>query len=156
LITRDELILAVWGDAPPRAVDSALGALLSKLRRTLAPVILEGHRVALPADGWVDLDAARASIHRAESALTRDDHPTAWAAAQTTLFAARRGFLPGEDPPRRSGRRAVHRESQSPCRAIGEHVTTDVESIDGSPRPPLFIITASSGPHRSRCIAGRH
>jgi DNA-binding SARP family transcriptional activator len=99
LITRDELILAVWGDAPPRAVDSALGALLSKLRRTLAPVIVEGHRVALPADGWVDLDAARASIHRAESALTRDDHPTAWAAAQTTLFAARRGFLPGEDQP---------------------------------------------------------
>src|SRR3954453_19491065 len=33
LITRDELIFALWGDVPPRAVDSALGALLSKLRR---------------------------------------------------------------------------------------------------------------------------
>lgn len=99
LITRDELIFAVWGDTPPRAVDSALGALLSKLRRALAPVAVDGSRVTLPGDGWVDLDGARAAIHRAESALTRNDHPAAWAAAQTTLFAARRGFLPGEDQP---------------------------------------------------------
>ena len=99
LITRDELIFALWDDTPPRAVDSALGALLSKLRRALAPVPVDGCRVGLPADAWVDLDAARAAIHRAESALTRTDYPTAWAAAQTTLFAARRGFLPTDDQP---------------------------------------------------------
>jgi DNA-binding SARP family transcriptional activator len=99
LITRDELVFALWGDAAPRAVDSALGALLSKLRRVLAPVAVDGIRVTLPAAAWVDLEGARAAIHRAESALTRDDHATAWAAAQTSLFAARRGFLPGEDRP---------------------------------------------------------
>jgi DNA-binding SARP family transcriptional activator len=99
VITRDELVDAVWGDAPPRATDSALAALLSKLRRALAPVPVDGHRIALPATAWVDVDAARAAIHKAESALTRDDLATAWAAAQTTLFAARRGFLPEEDRP---------------------------------------------------------
>jgi DNA-binding SARP family transcriptional activator len=96
-IGRDEAIAAVWGDTPPRAVDTALAALLSKLRKVLTPAPVNGLRVVLPADAFVDLDAARESIHRSESALVRADWSGAWAAAQTTLFAARRGFLPGEE-----------------------------------------------------------
>src|SRR5262245_53075965 len=67
VITRDELVDAVWGDAPPRATESALAALLSKLRRALHPVPVDGHRIALPAGAWVDLEGARAAMHRAES-----------------------------------------------------------------------------------------
>jgi pentatricopeptide repeat protein len=98
-ITRDEVTLAIWGDQPPRAADGALAALLSKLRRALAPISIRGLRIELPPDGWVDLEGARAAIHRAESALVAADHPRAWAAAQTALFVARRGFLPDEDRP---------------------------------------------------------
>jgi SARP family transcriptional regulator, regulator of embCAB operon len=98
-LPRDEVCFAIWGDEPPRTVESSLAALLSKLRRVLAPVPVEGTRILLPPSAWVDLEGAREAIHRAESALVRDDHPAAWAAAQTSLFVARRGFLPGEDRP---------------------------------------------------------
>lgn len=98
-LTRDRVVDALWGDTPPRAAEVGLAALLSRLRRVLAPVVLDGLRVNLPADAWVDLEAARAAIHRAESALVGSEYPTAWAAAQTALFVARRGILPGEDRP---------------------------------------------------------
>lgn len=96
-VTRDEVTFALWGDAPPRAAEPALGALLSKLRRALAPLAVDGLRVGLPEHAWVDLEGANAAIHRAESALVGADYPGAWAAAQTALFVARRGFLPAED-----------------------------------------------------------
>ena len=98
-LPRDELSFALWGDQPPRAAESALAALLSKLRRTLAPVPIDGTRIMLPADAWVDLEAAREAIHRAESALVRGADPVAWAAAQTSLFVARRPFLADDDRP---------------------------------------------------------
>jgi DNA-binding SARP family transcriptional activator len=96
-LTRSEVIFALWGDTPPRSPDAGLAALLSRLRRVLTPVTLDGLRITLPVDAWVDLEGARAAMHRAESALVAADHSAAWAAAQTALFAARRGFLPGED-----------------------------------------------------------
>lgn len=87
------------GRLPPAAPDTALSALLSRLRQALAPVGLDGLRLSLPADAWVDVEAARAAIHRAESAIALGDWGRAWGAAQITLFASRRGFLPGEDLP---------------------------------------------------------
>ncbi len=96
-IGRDEAVAALWADTPPRAADAALAALLSKLRKVLRPAPVNGLRIVLPTDAFVDIEAARESIHRAESALVRADWSGAWAAAQTTLFAARRDFLPGEE-----------------------------------------------------------
>jgi DNA-binding SARP family transcriptional activator len=98
-LTRPDLWSALWGDRPPAAPDAALNALLSRLRTVLRPVPVDGLRLALPASAWVDLEAARHSIHRAESALALGEWGRAWGAAQVTLFAARRGFLPGEDLP---------------------------------------------------------
>ena len=54
-------------------------------------------RLVLPTAAWVDLEAARDAVHRAESAVALEDWPRAWGAAQVTMFTARRGFLPGED-----------------------------------------------------------
>ncbi len=65
----------------------------------MQPVPFAGLRLDLPASAWVDLDAARDAIHRAESATALGDWGRAWGAAQVTLFTARRGFLPGEDLP---------------------------------------------------------
>ncbi len=98
-LTRDEVAFALWGDQPPRTAVGALAALLSKLRRALTPIVIDGLRIKLPTDVWVDLEGARAAIHRAESALVGSEYSRAWAAAQATLFAARWGFAPGEDRP---------------------------------------------------------
>ncbi len=92
---RDELIEALW----PGGRDSGLAPLLSKLRRL---VELEGRsdiRLVLPADAWVDLEAAAEGLHRAESAIARSDWSAAWGPARVAQHIARRGFLPGESRP---------------------------------------------------------
>lgn len=96
-LSRNDLHSALWGDSPPAAPEAALGALLSRLRQAIDPVSIDGLRLALPVGAWVDLEAARDAIHRAESALALGEWGRAWGAAQITLFTARRGFLPGED-----------------------------------------------------------
>ncbi len=99
-IRRDELIDALWPRTPPAAADTALRALISKLRRLLPPNMLDGRselRLTLPRDAFVDLEDAREAIHRAESALAQGHSHRAWGASQGPLFTARRGFLPDED-----------------------------------------------------------
>jgi DNA-binding SARP family transcriptional activator len=93
--SRDELTEAVW----PGGRDAGLSPLLSKLRRL---VELEGRadvRLLLPADAWVDLEAASEGLHRAESAIARRDWTDAWGPARVAQHVAQRGFLPGEDAP---------------------------------------------------------
>jgi DNA-binding SARP family transcriptional activator len=96
-VSRDALVDALWSAGPPASVDAAVHALVSKLRRVV-PIAADrvGLRLELPPGAWVDIEAARDSLHRAESALARGDWGRAWGAAQTALFTARRGFLPGE------------------------------------------------------------
>jgi DNA-binding SARP family transcriptional activator len=100
--TRDELAAALWPEGPPDAADASLAALLSKLRRALGPERLEGKtevRLALPPEAWIDLEAAGAGIHRAESAVALERWADAWAPARTALYVAERGLLPGYDAP---------------------------------------------------------
>jgi SARP family transcriptional regulator, regulator of embCAB operon len=99
-VRRDELIDALWPRTPPAAADTALRALISKLRRLLPTNMLDGRadlRVTLPPDAFVDLEDAREAIHRAESALAQGQWHRAWGASLSPLFTARRGFLPDED-----------------------------------------------------------
>jgi DNA-binding SARP family transcriptional activator len=99
-IRRDELIDALWPQTPPAAADTALRALISKLRRLLPQNMLDGRaelRLTLPPDAFVDLEDAREAIHRAESALAQGQWHRAWGASLGPLFTARRGFLPDED-----------------------------------------------------------
>jgi len=98
-VRRDELIDALWPRMPPAAADTALRALISKLRRLL-PNMLDGRaelRLSLPPDAFIDLEDAREAIHRAESALAQGQWHRAWGASLSPLFTARRGFLPDED-----------------------------------------------------------
>ncbi len=88
-VSRDELVGALW----PSGRDGGLAPLLSKLRRVLP---LEGLRPAV--DGlWVDIEAAAAAVHRAESALALGDPHAAWGPSQVAMFVAGRPFLAGED-----------------------------------------------------------
>lgn len=99
-IRRDELIDALWPRTPPAAADTALRALISKLRKLLPADMLDGRaelRLNLPPDVFVDLENAREAIHRAESALAQGQWHRAWAASMGPMFTARRGFLADED-----------------------------------------------------------
>jgi SARP family transcriptional regulator, regulator of embCAB operon len=96
--SRHELMEALWSE-PPRAADSALSALVSKLRRL---VRIDGRselRLILADDAFVDLEAAEEAIHRAESAVRRGAWDDAWAPARIALHTASRGFLAGDDLP---------------------------------------------------------
>lgn len=100
--TRAELAEAIWPAGQPDAADASLASLLSKLRRVLGQELLDGKtelRLALPADAWVDLEAAGVAVHRAESAVALGEWDRAWAPARTALYTANRGFLHGYDAP---------------------------------------------------------
>jgi pentatricopeptide repeat protein len=100
-VPRDEIAEALWREPDPAAVDARINPLLSKLRRVFGTDTVGGRstlRLCLP-DAWVDLEAATEAIHRAESSVAQQDWARAWGPALTALFAAERGFLPGEDAP---------------------------------------------------------
>jgi DNA-binding SARP family transcriptional activator len=95
-VHRDELKHALWPDGLPKAADSALNALVSKLRHVLGTDVLVGRselRLVLPSRAWIDLEAAGEAIHRAESAVALGDWVQAWGPARVALNIARRGFL---------------------------------------------------------------
>jgi SARP family transcriptional regulator, regulator of embCAB operon len=98
-LARTTLIDALWPTGAPDAAEIAVNALLSKLRAVVGPDALGSRgsvQLRLPADTTVDLEVATDAIHRAESAYALEDYPRAWAAAQTSMFTARRGFLADE------------------------------------------------------------
>jgi len=115
-VPRDGIAEELWGADPPPAWGQALRALISKLRTALAPVSLGGeaiehafgsYELRLPAGAWVDLEAAEDAAHRAEAALLGGewDDANGWALVANAI--ARRRFLPGEDGPWVTRRRAV-------------------------------------------------
>jgi DNA-binding SARP family transcriptional activator len=89
-LSRDQLLDALWGDGR----DGGLAPLLSKLRRV---VPVDGSRLELPEDAWVDVEAATDAVHRAESAIVQAEFHRAWGPAQVAMFVAGRPFLPGEE-----------------------------------------------------------
>jgi DNA-binding SARP family transcriptional activator len=105
-VSRDELAALLWGEALPSAWDAALNAVISKLRVLLAragldksqvlPAALGCYQLNLPADAWLDIDAAFDSLHAAEGMLKRNCHREAWAAAQVAYHIYKRPFLPAE------------------------------------------------------------
>ena len=99
---RDAMIEALWPWRAPAGADASLSALLSRLRSVLGSDTVSGRSqvcLQLPADAWVDLEAAEEAIHRAEAAVAQRDWARGWGPALIALFTARRGFLPGEDLP---------------------------------------------------------
>ena len=93
-VGRDALADAIGATA------ATLRPLLSRLRRVLgADALTTGDQpgIVLPADAFVDLDAAREGLHRAEGAVATGDWARGWAPARVALHTAARGFLPGHD-----------------------------------------------------------
>jgi DNA-binding SARP family transcriptional activator len=97
---REELIDALWPDYSPADADGALSTVLSRLRSAAGSEALVGRadlRLVLPADAWIDLEAADEGIHRAESAIAQGRWTAAWGPSLVALFVARRGLLSGEE-----------------------------------------------------------
>src|ERR671918_479445 len=68
--SRDELLTAVYGGEASPDQHPSLSVLLSKLRSVIGHQLLAGRseiELMLPADAFVDLEAAREALHRAES-----------------------------------------------------------------------------------------
>ncbi len=96
---RDELIDVLWPEGPPAAADSALSALLSKLRRALGDGVLTGRgelRLHLE-EVRVDIEASAAAILEAEAAMEAGDHTLAAERARNALSTDLQTFLPDAD-----------------------------------------------------------
>lgn len=100
----EELADLVWDGAPPGAWQTALRALVSKLRGALdeagGGATIEHafgcYQLRLPADGWVDVEAAAAAVHEAEAAMRSGELQDAAGAALVANAITRRPFLPGD------------------------------------------------------------
>ena len=101
-IDRDELLLATYGEGATRDHGPRLSVLLSKLRRVVGPELLAGRsqiEVVLPADAFVDVEAALEGLHRAESHVAKGEWTEAWGPSGIAYHVATRPLLPGHDTP---------------------------------------------------------
>jgi class 3 adenylate cyclase len=99
---RDELVTAIWGDSPPVDARARLDRMIARLREVAGEEHVVGRddvRLALPGDAFIDLEAAREAIHRAEAAIGRQEWTAAWPAARIGLHNTARGFLVGLEAP---------------------------------------------------------
>jgi DNA-binding SARP family transcriptional activator len=104
-VSKAELMHALWGATPPRSADTALNAVISKLRRVLRSVGVDEPEGILSEVGTyrlvlqsaaIDLNLARAAADCAEGALRNGDLAVAWSNANVAIAVTRRPFLPDE------------------------------------------------------------
>jgi len=109
-VSRDELLSVVWPGAPPRELDVAISAILSKLRTALKKTRLSGSmagidvrsgtiQLNMPTGVWIDIEDAANSIDESEGTLRANNLRTAWSLANIVISVARRPFLAGEEAP---------------------------------------------------------
>jgi DNA-binding SARP family transcriptional activator len=100
-ISIHELADIVWDGEPPTAWQTALRALISKVRTALDGVVSIEHafgcyQLRLPPDAWVDVEACHAAVHEAETALRKGEPERAMGSALVANAIARRPFLEGD------------------------------------------------------------
>jgi DNA-binding SARP family transcriptional activator len=100
-ISVDELADAVWDGRPPSGWQTALRALVSKVRSALGrragiEHALGCYQLRLPPDAWVDVEICDAAVHEAETALREGEHELAMGSALVANAIARRSFLAGD------------------------------------------------------------
>ncbi len=106
-VDRQRLREVLWPDEPPPSADTAIATVVSSLRHALAPTGLSVSTAwsayTLAGDDgdapWVDVDAARRSLHAAEGALHAGRMPDVYAASGVVTSITRRTLLAGIDGP---------------------------------------------------------
>lgn len=106
-VARGELGEALWPGGRPAAWETAISALVSKLRSLLGRAGLDGgdalrtsdgcYALYLPRGSWVDHEVALDSIHEAEALLQAGDPRGAYGPSAVAHHIARRPFLPGQE-----------------------------------------------------------
>ena len=101
-VSIDELADAVWGTSTPAgAWETALSAIVSKLRAALRPLEARVttaagcYQLALPDDAWVDVEAARRALDEAEGHVRASRFRDAWGPANVAASIAARPLLAG-------------------------------------------------------------
>lgn len=107
-VSKAQLLEAIWGSRTPRSAETAVNALVSKLRAALRGIgVPRPYGVATEAgtyqlvipSAWLDVEHARTALDAAEGALRRDTLPAAWAAANVAAAITRHPFLPDDGHP---------------------------------------------------------
>jgi DNA-binding SARP family transcriptional activator len=101
-LSRDQLLIAVYGDDASPEQGSSLSVLLSKLRAVVGTVVLAGRselELVLAPDAFVDVEAAFEGIHRADTHAARGEWAEAWGPAGVAYHVASRPLLQGHDRP---------------------------------------------------------
>ncbi|HYE88690.1 MAG TPA: BTAD domain-containing putative transcriptional regulator [Vicinamibacterales bacterium] len=122
-VHREELMGAIWPNDAPQQTDAALDAILSKLRSLLKSVgfapgaagiqVSSGNvAVQLPADAWIDIEAAANALDEAEGALRRRDAPPPWSLANIAVVISRRPLLSDVEAPWIESQRSTLRAMQ--------------------------------------------
>ena len=137
-VQRDRLVEVLWADGDEPASDSTFSAVLSRLRALLRKAGLDGATIdvdhasislRLPADTWVDLEAASNAIDLCEGALRSGDLGKAWGHANVAIVVAKRPLLPGEDAPWIETLR--RRQQSTLVRAL--HALVTISDANGEP-----------------------
>src|SRR5215204_4545287 len=101
-MSRDQLLTAVYGQGASPDQPPSLSVLLSKLRSVIGHELLAGRseiELVLPRDAFVDVEAAREALHRAESHVAAGEWAESWGPAGVAYHVARRPLFQGEDRP---------------------------------------------------------
>jgi DNA-binding SARP family transcriptional activator len=137
-VHREELLGAIWPNDAPAQTDSALDAILSKLRSMLksagfaaAGIDVNSGTVALqlPTAAWIDIEAAANALDEAEGALRRNATVEAWSLTNVAVVISKRPFLPDAEAPWIESQRTALRSLQ--MRALQCLVT--VSAKNGEP-----------------------
>ncbi len=105
-LDRDHIAEVIWGSELPEAWESSLAAIVSKTRKVLSNLGLDGtemlqagpgsYELRLPPGTWVDLRVATDALDRAEGAMRNGRARVAWSHASVASTVFRRTFLAGE------------------------------------------------------------
>jgi DNA-binding SARP family transcriptional activator len=107
-VSKAQLIDAIWGSRTPASVETAINALVSKLRAALRQLgVPRPHGVAsdvgtyqfVVPSAWIDIEDARTAIDRAEGAVRGSALSDAWASANVAAAITGQPFLPDEEHP---------------------------------------------------------
>lgn len=107
-VNRDDLLDVIWRDAPPPEIETALSAILSKLRGAFKKahlaeagidVRMGAVSIRLPSDTRIDLEEGANAIDMAEGCWRQNDRRQAWANANVAVAVGRRPFLAHEEAP---------------------------------------------------------
>jgi SARP family transcriptional regulator, regulator of embCAB operon len=107
-LSRTQVIDAIWASVTPPSAQTALNALVSKLRAALRDLGLPPphgiatdvgtYRLAV-ASAWIDTEEALTAIDRAEGRLRANALSDAWSSANVAATITRQPFLPDEEQP---------------------------------------------------------